>query len=163
MRFETVLDSDYSITKVSKRFNNGDFDYWLVLKLEYLDELIDEPDSKYQITIHAVSPDALGETNLATALKSFDASPSDKLDPKFLATILVEYGSSAPLWTRFGNNARSLWRLATREATIINMLFGFYMDRPLNALGATGWDWIAGNPLGGLRPLDTQEQEGDPL
>lgn len=145
MRFKTVSDDDSSITKISKRLNNGDWDYWLVARLDYLDDFDDNPSSKYHVTIYAVSPDALGAEKTAEILNEL---PGEIIDPRFVAVLLAEHGSAAPIWSHAGNNAAALWRLVSRESILIEGLFGFYMDRPLNALGATGWDWIAGNPLG---------------
>jgi hypothetical protein len=36
---------------------------------------------------------------------------------------------------------------ARKESQLINMLFGFYMDRPENGIGQDGWGLIAGQDV----------------
>ena len=65
--------------------------------------------------------------------------------------ILKEYGIAATVWQKQGRNKTNLMREAREELHKADMLFGFYMDRPQNAIGSTGWDCIKGDTTGGYR------------
>lgn len=55
------------------------------------------------------------------------------------------YGISANLWQEAGNGKAKLITAAKEQCQIIPSLFGFYMDRYQNRMGATGWDFIKGS------------------
>lgn len=56
-----------------------------------------------------------------------------------------------------GNNKGELLKAARKELLGVDMLFGFYMDRPLNAIGSTGWDFIKGDITAGFRKHEESE------
>ena len=158
IKYTTFIDDDTSITKISSRQNNGDWDFWLVAKLEYIQEIDPDATSRYYISVAAVAPDALSDKEKHRALSCFGMNEMDVNGDLMLVNILHEYGHKAILWSAYGNNASVLWKQSRHETQLISMMFGFYMDRPQNALGATGWDWIAGNPLG---PYARKETSND--
>ena len=67
--------------------------------------------------------------------------------PKALSLyeVLIDTGTYAHIWQGYGNNLAKLVRECRDELRKADMLFGLYMDRTQNAVGDTGWDWIAGN------------------
>lgn len=148
---------EYGGKFVSKRLNNTEFDYWLIMNVVNLHDAGDEKQDKYYVNLAAVAPSQVArkELDAAKSCCDFDAwgNPGD---PLHLVEVLAEYGILAQLWQATGNNLRTLMKAARKEAQIIELLFGFYMDRPQNGLGATGWDCIAGNPWGALAPNKEQ-------
>jgi len=130
--------------------NNGDWDYYLFMEVVNLHDAMDEEYiNKYLVELQAVSPVAAGEKKLKEA---FDFSRQKENERKIedlseyeKAEMLEEYGYSAPVWTKEGNNLKDIIREAIQKSEKIKFLFGFYMDRPVNRMGATGWDAIRGN------------------
>ncbi len=140
---------EYGGKFVSKKLNNGDWDYWCVLNVTNMWEATGEEDQpKYNVSLEAVSPIAAGQANLDSAFSSagFDDAQLEQFqqNPLVQVEVLSDYGIYAPLWNESGNNLKVLLKLAHKEAIVANMLFGFYMDRPKNRIGNTGWDCIAG-------------------
>ena len=144
---------DYGGKFISQRLNNSEFDYWLVLDFVNMHEATGDEDlDKYNITIMAVSPELNRQKadNLLSEYMPADLSITDEMRVEALASD----GIAAFLRSFSGNNYHKLLREAKRECQIIPSFFGFYMDRPENAIGSTGWDWIRGDVLAGLNRLD---------
>lgn len=148
MRLKVIQDIDSSKLWISSKQNNGDWDYWYIMRLMYTEEWDSEwakQNGKYHVELHAVSPTAVGEANLASAKASCDWKGMPNV-PEALCEMLVEYGSSATLWQKTGNNQAVLLAECRKELNQLGIMFGFAMDRQMNAIGATGWDFIAGDP-----------------
>ena len=133
----------------TKKLNNGDFDYWLFVELVNMEEATgDTENGTYMISIKAVSPSEPSEATKKSALFSIGLEEmNDKIstiEPFNMAKILNEYGIGAVLFNDNGDNARELFKLVRKECEKITILFGFYMDRPLNMIGNSGWDFIKG-------------------
>jgi len=164
---------DFSCTrKISKPLHNGDWKYFFVIRiidlLEFDVEI--ENNQRYLAEIHAVSLEAASENNFDNIMRllidyvnddqkeQFDECKSyeDLLkinwnkynqisNDQHLHCLLCECGISACLWSKTFSNKRLAATTANQELLKIEMMFGFYMDMPLNLLGNTGWDFIAGN------------------
>jgi len=137
---------------ISKKFNNGDFDYWLVLDVVNMQEATGKEDQpKYYINIQAVSPQAAGKKGIDAAFSSAGFSDDDLTERENDVICQVEelsnYGIFACLWQKEGDNLKKLLQEAHKEAQLINMLFGFYMDRPENGIGQDGWSLISGQDI----------------
>lgn len=132
---------------ISKRLNNGDFNYYLVMDvLNMHDATGDEDQPKYNVSIQAVSPESVNPDKLQSILS--DTGMRDLYDnPEFQAEVLSEYGIFALLWQKDGDNLNSLMWEARREADLIESLFGFYMDKPENRIGQNGWQLIRGQDV----------------
>lgn len=127
---------------------NSDWPVRFLVRCLYTEEWSQEwanQVGKYQFEIHAVSPEALGLIGCAIVERSMDCT-FDAMPREWQCLTLMEYGSSACLWQKLGNNQKVLLTEARKELQNIQMLFGFYMDRTINRLGATGWDFIRGDP-----------------
>lgn len=135
---------DYGGKLVSKKLNNGDFDYWLVIDFVNMIEAVGEKDAteKYMVSLQAVSPQEAGKEHVKSAIESLGFTPKTNLD-KVLA--LSEYGVYSILWSKSGNNYKQLLREAHKEAENSTILFGFYMDKQQNRIGNDGWDFIRGD------------------
>lgn len=149
-----LQDDDYETILVSSIENYGDFDFRFAVKISYLEEFLTDQDikdcGKYEVSLLAVSPEAAGEKNIDIALCSCS---DDKYTPQNAPNTeqcraLIEYGIYATLATVQGNNLKNLKSEIHKELIQAQMLFGFYMDRYQNRIGATGWDTITGDNLG---------------
>lgn len=130
---------------VTKKLNNDEFDYWLFVEFINMEEATgDTSRGKYMVTIDVVAPDVAPRDDIESAFESmgFEVVPKDKLK---IAIALQQYGVAATVWSDMGNNAEKLMQEAREETDKISRLFGFYMDKPLNRIGNTGWDFIRGN------------------
>ena len=135
---------------VSKKLNNGDFDYWLVLEVINMhDATGEESIEKYNVSINAVSPEQAGKENLDKALECCGV-PEMELTDLMKVEALDSYGVRAPLWSGNSNNINKLLKEAKKQAQLTEMLLGFAMDKPLNKIGSTGWEFIKGDLNSGL-------------
>ena len=146
---------DYGGKFVSKRLNNGEFDYWLVIEvINMLDATGEDTGGKYAVSLLSVSPSEAGEDNLKKAFESCGLDAEDQADlranPLVQVEVLSSYGIYAQLQSIGGNNLSKLMREIRKEAQVASMLYGFYMDRPENRIGSTGWDLQRGDLLAGL-------------
>lgn len=146
----------------SEEFNHGDWPFRFFIHVEYLDGALTEREMEEAggdccVSIYAVSPEAAGSDNLLAAVQccsgwSTMAEVEDNLrDPEIrrraLYEMLIGYGVKAPLYSAifWDDDLEEAKNKAKEELSRINMLFGFYMDRPCNQIGNSGWDFIAGN------------------
>ena len=139
----------------TQKFNNGDFDYWLILELINMHEATgDEKQEKYHVNLQVVSLQEAGKENLDKALNYCGFNQfADEIKDDDLTKVdaLSSYGISAQVWSKNGNNADKLIREAKSEAILVNGLFGFYLDRIQNRIQSTGWDFLRGDILAGLQ------------
>jgi len=157
LHFKALYEDDsYGMLQakyVSRKLNNGDFDYWLVIEVssdsspsnvyggrEYTD---------YYVSVSAVAPSQVSDKEKRFALESCgwkDASDMTDLDWVY---VLSGYGIRATIYQGQGHNIRQLLKDARLHACVMgDGMFGFAMDAPQNALGATGWDLVQGNVYG---------------
>lgn len=147
-RFKKLFDSDDQAKWISNRLNNGDFDYWMVIDAKYLPEWAGEAEARqmggnHLVDLSVVSPSEAGKKNLEAAAES-QGRETKGLSDEEKAEMLADYGVAATMWHDTGNNLRNLLKKAKEEAQKVEGLFGFYMDRQLNRMGNTGWDFIKG-------------------
>lgn len=155
--FAFIDDNDYGEKRISRKLNNGDFDYWLVMEDIDLHEatgVTDQP--RYNVCISAVAPSEINDKDIQAVMAKKRQQSSqceccgvDKAnDPLLLVELIHAYGISAIIWQKNGNNLRQLRKEARKRADIQgDSLFGFSMDRPQNAIGTTGWEMIRGDLL----------------
>jgi hypothetical protein len=141
---------------ISQKYNNGDWDYWIVIEINNVEELGRESDCTHIVFVSSVSPEAAGKKNIEMALgccgidleKHLDEDRNvilDQISDEMIVEALHTYGISALLWSDEGNDPDELLQAAKEQATAASSLFGFYMDGPKNRLGHTGWDFIRGD------------------
>lgn len=63
--------------------------------------------------------------------------------------LVHSYSGGTNIWQESGNNFNKLLKKAADEVTMYNFIAeaggdGMYLDRRVNAVGATGWDFLAG-------------------
>jgi hypothetical protein len=67
------------------------------------------------------------------------------------AQALLEYGLAATLWDNSGTSPRRLLDAALSHLPEVAMFCGFKLDAPQNAIGTSGWDFMRGDILAGLK------------
>jgi len=133
-----------------KTFNNGDFDYKWVIDVTDMDSATgDTSKGKWMATLSAVKTKEYITPTQRTEIARAIGIPQTKADVSCFD--IASYGICANIKTMLGNNKSRILSTLKKEADIANLLFGFYMDRPLNAIGSTGWDFINGDSGAGLR------------
>ena len=157
---------EYGAKWVSPKLNNGDFDYWIVMDFNNMDEACGSDNKgqpKYHIDLSAVSPHEAGEQNIARAYDCCGVvgEAREQADSLCLVECLHSYGTKALLWQSSGNNAHKLLKEARKQAACASGLFGFYMDGAKNRIGTTGWEAIRGDINSGLaRTIASGSTEG---
>ena len=149
-KFNVMQDSDCEYVLIGKRQHNGDWPWYAVIRLQYLNQYIpaNELTEEYSVDVLAVSPCAAGKDNCDDALDCAGFPDNYKVTEENLVEALVNYGTYAVLWSKCGNNKKGLLKKAKENATAaMSVCFGFMMDRQQNRVGATGWDWIAGSVM----------------
>jgi len=151
MKNNVVLQNDdTNKIMIGREWHNGDWNLRLATRITYMEEYLSENElktiGKYHIEILAVSPESAGEKNLKSAYDciGLDDDQIDKI-PLCDYEALISYGVYATLFSKSGNNLKSLIHDANYELQLIHGLFGFYMDRAENRIGNNGWDFISGN------------------
>lgn len=71
---------------------------------------------------------------------------------------VAHYGLCASLAELYGNNEDELLTEAKKQAIPLKGLIGFYLDRPQNAIGSTGWDFLRGDIDRPLREYQKQKK-----
>ena len=156
MRFKFLTGDvnwlQYGGSWVSAKQNNGEFDYWLVIRLLNWEDSCgrDAPKETYNVELLSVSPSEAGKENLESAFRccGLDGPEQTELreNPLVQVECLVSYGVHAHLWDANGSNAHKLLREARRQATMCATgLYRFYLDRRQNAIGSTGWEFQRGD------------------
>lgn len=134
---------------ITKKLNNGDWDYWLVIDFINMDEACGEDTgAKYVAQVCAVSPQAAGWRNIKAALRCGCLRLKDfkrEYRQHIVLQALSDYGVFATVDSFSGNNYKTIMRQARKALDCIAGLFGFFMDGPKNRLGHTGWDFITGD------------------
>jgi len=74
-----------------------------------------------------------------------DQEEWDAMPDEGRCQVLIDSGASVTFQEQSGNNLSALLASARLEMKKADFMFGFYMDKQQNAMGATGWDWIKGN------------------
>ncbi|MEK6832734.1 MAG: hypothetical protein AABY32_01690 [Nanoarchaeota archaeon] len=149
--FHLINDGDYDKVWVSDMVNYGDFDLFFFIVLQYTDEWGGDIEHPYHISIQVVSPEAAGKKHVKSAFRSMSIEGKEynkmikTLKPEDIADIVRQYGVAATIFQKFGDDEDKLINAAVKEMTGINCLFGFYMDKYQNRIGATGWDFIRGD------------------
>jgi hypothetical protein len=141
---------DFDCEKVwySREINHGDWPFRFIAKLEYTESWGDEAVKqlgKYLLSLLVVSPTA-AKQSYTSAMKSCGFTDTQLTDFGELAEyeMLVDYGTAAVLWQDSGNNLHKLMCAMRAKLFESDLMFGFAMDRQQNAIGATGWDTVAG-------------------
>jgi len=143
---------DYGGKWISQKFNNGEFDYWLVRSIENWAEHDSEMAArcKYLVEIKLVAPEQFRDKKAAMDCSGIEEKWDDLID-EVKVEIIESYSGGVTIFSESGNNYKDLFKRAQKEAEVSSMLFGFKMDAPVNKIGSTGWDALKGDISAGLR------------
>lgn len=181
MEFITLRDDEEMLYLSKETYNHGDFNFRYAIKAfdmaEYVGEKEVGTESPLYIELYVISPEQVGEKETKMALASWgldDDLPEDTEEREvMLCELLLGYGTAAGIYSLVGGHARIFndgwWeepegvdlgeelyegvKLMKQHAMFVDSMFGFFMDRPLNAIGATGWDWVKGDIARPIREM----------
>jgi hypothetical protein len=153
--FKVIRDWESEMYLRSPKFNNTDFDYWLIASLTYMEALRHDFKERYHMQLWVIAPSQVPEIRRdgylgSTGLNDEEWAVVDSGDQEGMVEYLVESGCGVIVWSKSGNNKATLLTELRKEAEIVNLLFGFYLDRPVNMIGTTGWDMLTGDVMAGL-------------
>ena len=149
LHLKTIRDDSEEFLAITAKQNNGEFDWYGVLQWRDVDGY--DIGGKHLVTAYIVSPDQLSDTekDRACASLGMDEWPNDV---SMQIEAIVDYGAGlVPIFDKVGNNKRKLEQEARQHLNMSTFLTGFYLDRPINRLGTTGWEALTGNILAGLQ------------
>ena len=146
---ELYEDSDSRKLWVAPRLDDSDWPVYIFVSLEYTENWGDNAEKEigeYYMSISAVSVGACDNKMILSCRESLslDDNRWQMMDEVSRHVALLDYGTRAILYQSSGNDDEKLVAQAKSELGAIRMLFGCYMDKMQNAIGATGWDTIAG-------------------
>ena len=145
---------DYGGKWISQKFNNGEFDYWLVRTIFNWEEAVGEREAKghgkYCVEIKVVAPEQFENKQGAMDCSGVEGKWEDLAD-EVKVELIESYAGGVNIFCESGDNYKDLFKRGAKEAMGSSMLFGFYMDRPVNKIGSTGWDALKGDITAGLR------------
>lgn len=127
---------------VSPKYNNTEFDYHYVINTINLMEACGEKG--FLCILYAVkTPEYLSADKLKKVSSSCGNEPNevDILD-------ICDYGLCAKIEDYQFDTVEQMETQIEKfnnELDIINMMFGFHMDKYQNRIGNTGWDFLDGN------------------
>lgn len=148
--FRTFYDFDWAL-KLSGQFNTGELTYYFLMRIDDTSEYCGAgcDMKKYAGTLYVVSPDYAGVRAIRTAMhawgEAFDTT--DRANEPVRDAVLecmADYGCAAPIVSYASNSKADVHRVLAREARACRSMFGFYLDRQVNACGDSGWDWMRG-------------------
>ena len=130
-----------------------DPDTLLFVQVEHTDEWGDSPECKYHASIFACGHGWPSESELQSALDSYGMSREefDQGTAENKSLLLADHGLRAVLWQEGGNNIRQLLSHARQQLRELRFTIGFRLDAPQNAIGSSGWDFMRGDILAGIR------------
>lgn len=161
LRVQTDHDSA-KVWVVTPLMMDCDWPIQFLVKMDYVEEWGDEAvqqHGKYHMTLHAVSPEACKD-QWESCCRSMDY-PLDEFKGfpiPIQSELLMDYGLSAPIWQKSGNNQFKLLKMVRDEIKQCQVFVGFKLDRQLNRCGNTGWDFLQGN-FGFNNPVNDEENE----
>lgn len=123
--------------------NNGEFDYWLRIKLIDFgenEETRSEVRHRYTVQLTVVAPSQLSESRLKEVAETACVMPCD-VDISDIAS----HGFCAVVYSEDGNNKQKLIAAAKDFAQDVPRQFKYLMDKPQDNLGRDGWVYIRGD------------------
>ena len=145
---ENWIETGEYTFETENTFNNGEFDYKFVISMIDMDNACgDVSKGKFMGNLSVVkSPKSIPKKEIKQVAKSMGVKES-----KVTYADLAEYGICANVENMLGDDYDKVVEILKEKISIINMMFGFFMDRPLNSIGSTGWDFLNGDILAGMK------------
>lgn len=161
--FTKIRDWEDQVMWRSHKHNNGEFDFWITIKLLYLEDYKDFAE-KYHMQMMVIAPSQVPPETRdsylgSLGLNEFEQERAASSD-EGLVEFLCESGCGAPVWSELGNNKQTLYKEAKQQAMLVGRIFfGFYMDKYVNMIGTTGWDMLKGDVEAGLRRYREEQEQ----
>jgi len=143
-KFDEVIQNDFLNLFISKEiFNNGDFNYHVAIAIEdqssYDNSFEDKPFTIKSVIIK--TPEFTQQDK-----DWFDLEQDDEITPYDI----FDYGLYANLdangngqFKTFEEGYKESQKFA-KQLDVYTSMLGFYLDRPMNLTGNTGWDFLEG-------------------
>lgn len=159
IRLTKIEDSDYqqlyrtNVGIGTAEHGGDDPNTFLFVRIEYTEDWGDSPEYRYHASIVACGPNWPGDENLQSYLNTIGMLVEDfrGFPVQSQCQILIDTGLQATIWQAGGNSIRKLLTEARKELKLLQMLIGFRLDAPQNAIGSSGWDFMRGDILAGIR------------
>lgn len=151
LRLTTLCDDSEETVKITPKQNNSDFDWWGILQTKYVGDYEDLSKSgSWLVTAYIVAPSQLDADSRKSAC-SCSGQEDWPEDPTQQIDLQLSSGHGlVPIFDKQGNNRRTLEKAAHQQLSLSTFLTGFYLDRPVNRIGTTGWELLTGDVLAGL-------------
>lgn len=124
----------------------------LWIRLQYTEECTEH---RYYASFVTVNPSMAGKKNREGALDSCGFDEERRADilknRKCMEQVLIQYGTYATHFELCGNSKSDVIKRLMKHWFEMEGLTGFVIDRPQNAIGSSGWDFMRGDPLKGIR------------
>lgn len=120
--------------------NRTDRPFYFVVRMNNVARL-EGFEHQFVATLHMVSPRSVPLKRRERIAEEEDWPRGRFQDQSIL---LVSEGYSVGIKSEEGNDPEQLLANLTKEAEIAGIMPGFYLDRPVNRLGLTGWQAITG-------------------
>ena len=134
----------------------------LWVRLQYLEEHCSELP-RYSASFITVNPSMAGKKGVDAAFKSMgfeeDTEKDIRANRKWLEQVLIDYGTHATHFELTGNSKSDVLKRLMENKFVMTGMCGFIIDRYQNRCGATGWDFMRGDPLAGIKRYQ-KEQKG---
>jgi len=135
VKFEEISENFY---QSKEEFETEDMKYRFVI------EVFEDPDedNKYYTGLMVIkSPESLSKENLekvaeTSGIKPEEVNYQDISMYGFQATVASKMGTEEEL--------QGMIKELSKEAVAIESLLGFFLDKPQNLIGNTGWDFLDG-------------------
>lgn len=154
-RFDVVHDHDELLLVAKERLPTHETPAnhsWVFLRFNYYDPTIrGEFKYRYHACLSVVNVGMAGKAGWAEAARSCGVELDAKLKPIQKAVVLLDYGTSAHMGDFTGNCEHQVTEQAMGGLTEVMTMGGHMLDGTHNALGATGWDCLAGDRLAGVK------------
>lgn len=133
---------------ISRRLfsDTGGFHYWVVIGVYNMERRAEDwCTSKHWAYVGAVAPGALDPDSFSRSVLQLvgEGHTGDTLRAELLMELVVN-GDVATVWDGVGDSAHRLRREAGKVATEFARCPDVFLDRPVNAVGNTGWDLLSG-------------------
>lgn len=137
----------------SAEHGGDDPDTHLFVRIEYTDEWGDNPEYRYHASVVACGPGWPSDENLKSYLDTIGMTVEEfrGFPIRSQCQILVDTGCYATIWQDGGNNIGKLLATARQQLRELNFMIGFRLDANQNAIGSSGWDFMKGDILSGIR------------
>jgi len=157
--FEDLGDGDYEHVWLHKErlatHETKSNHSWVFLQVMYMDQHERDPDVKFYGEVRIVNIGMAGKKAVKEMLD--ECGIEGKIEPKWIAKGLMERGICATVIQESGNSKIDVLQRINARMPEVTMLGGFALDRAQNAIGATGWDFMRGDPLAGLKRYQKEQ------